>query len=130
MAEHTETLTFEPRGSECVLIRIDQYGAKTEIILSEANVGMLSRLAQQHFRKILATKSPKIPGVTLTMSLPITNVRLNTDLHQSEILLTIFDRFGGEADYSLALNLARPLAEGLVARVAEIETASKTTTKQ
>jgi hypothetical protein len=130
MTEPTETLTFEPRDSAHALIRTDQYGAKTEILLSEANIGMLSRLAPQHFRKILATKTAKMPGVTVTLSLPITNIRLNTDLHQSEVLLTIFDRYGGETDYSIDPVRARQLADRLVARAAEVETASKTTTKQ
>jgi hypothetical protein len=130
MAEPTETLSIEPRGSDHILVRVDSHGVKTEIILSEANIGWLSRLAPQHLRKILAAKSAKIPGVTMTLSLPIKNIRLNTDLHQSEILLAIFDRFGGEVDYSMEPALARQLAERLIVRADEVETASKTSTKQ
>jgi hypothetical protein len=130
MSEPTETLTFEPRDPVHALIRIDQYGAKTEILLSEANIAMLNRLTPQYFRKILAAKTAKMPGVTVTLSLPITDVRLNTDIHQSEILLTISDRYSGEADYSIDPVRARHLAERLVARAAEVETVSKTTTKQ
>jgi hypothetical protein len=130
MAEPTELLSIEPRGSNHVLVRTDQHGAKTEIILSETNIGFLARLAPQHLRKILAAKSARIPGVTMTLSIPIKNIRLNTDLHQSEILLAIFDRFGGEVDYSLDPALARQLAERLIARADEVETASKNSTKQ
>jgi hypothetical protein len=130
MADSTELLSLEPRGFNHALVRTDKHGAKTEIILSEANIGWLARLAPQHLRKILAAKSAKIPGVTMTLSVPIKNIRLSTDLHQSEILLAIFDRFGGEVDYSLEPALARQLAERLIARAEEVEIASKNSTKQ
>jgi len=130
MTEPNESLSIEPRGSNHALIRTDRNGAKTEIVLSEANIGMLSQIAPRHLRKIVAAKSAKIPGVTLTLSIPIKTARLTTDLHQSEILLAIFDRFGGETDYSLEPALAREIAARLIARADEVETATRTSTKQ
>ena len=130
MSETTEQLSIEPRGSNHVLVRTDAHGVRTELVLSEANIGWLARLAPQHLRKILAAKSEKIPGVTMTLSIPVRNIRLNTDLHQTEILLAVFDRFDGEADYSLEPALARQLAEKLIVKCDEIEAASKNSTKQ
>ena len=130
MAESLETLIIEPRGLDHALVRIDQHGARTEMVLSEANIGSLCRLVPRHFRKILAAKTAAIPGVKMTISVPIRQVRLNTDIHKLEILLTVIDRFEGEADYSLLPSAARVIAGRLLAKAEEIEAATRNATKQ
>lgn len=55
---------------------------------------------------------------------------LNTDLHKTEIVLRMIDPQGNERGYCLSQGTARQLAESLPHRLAEIEAATSTQTKQ
>jgi hypothetical protein len=69
-------------------------------------------------------------GVEVAAHMPVARVFLATDVHQHEILLGLFDSKGQEQRFSLPLEIAKPLAERLPAKVAEIEAAIPTRTRQ
>jgi hypothetical protein len=121
-----ESLSFERRGEDFVLVRIDERGKRSEIILSESNLLFLPRIVQETIHKILAERSSKTMkerGASPIVAVPVVRVQLNTDIHRSEILLTMYDRFGNESGFALPFEVAQPLSSRLPARVAEIEKA-------
>ena len=101
-------------------------GTQAEITLSEANVIVLAQSAQRLKDQILARHTPKGAGVSPLISVPVARIRLNTDLHLSEILLGMIDGAGAEMTFALPPEVARALAERLPVRLAEIEKAKPT----
>jgi hypothetical protein len=121
-----EELSIEPRDDgNYVLIRVNGEGIRTEIILSEANVVFLGRLAPMIARRIVASKSPAGSGVSASVAAPVKDFHLNSDLHNEVILLRIRDEFDGEFDFSFSPADGRSLGQRLIAWFERIAAAPK-----
>src|SRR3954447_4004925 len=119
-------LIAQPQGH--LLVKVEEDGTRHEMLLSASDVARLARLAHKIQAQILARQ--RRTGVDLQVHGIVSQVRLNTDLHQTEILLGMLDQHGAEARYALPLEAAKELATRLPARIAEIETTASTRTKQ
>jgi hypothetical protein len=119
-----DNLALEERGSAFVLVRTEADGSTTEMVLSETNIITLAQSAQRIRDAILARQSSsEATAVALT---PVVQVALNTDLHRSEIHLMMIAPSGAQIGFLLPLEVAKPLAERLPVRIAEIEAARPT----
>jgi hypothetical protein len=116
------TISLEPHGNSFLLSGDAPNGSKSEIVLSETDIMMLAQSAQRWTQHILEQRSKPEAGLSALASTPVAQIRLNTDVHGSEILLSLIDGNGAEVTFALAPEVARPLAERLPIRLAEIET--------
>jgi hypothetical protein len=121
-------ISLEPRGDDYAIVRVSSDGKTEELLLSADNVLTLAQSAQLLQGHILSKRS-RI-GAPAVFQTSVAQVRLNTDAHVTEIHLTMIAQNGAEATFSLPLNVAKPLAERLPARIAEIENQKRKHTKQ
>ena len=121
-------ISLEPRGEIYAIVRVSPGGKTDELLLSPNNVLTLAQSAQLLWGRILS-KRPRI-GAPRVFQTPVVQVRLDTDAHVTEIHLTMISQNGAEATFSLPLNVAKPLAERLPARIAEIENQERKRKKQ
>jgi len=121
-------LSLDPHGKDFVLKRTSESGETVEIILSAMDVLTLAQSAQRLKDHILAQQSRS--GVSMGVHMPVAQVSLNTDIHVHEILLGLIDGNGAEQRFALPLEVAKPLAERLPVRIAEIEAVIPTRTRQ
>jgi hypothetical protein len=127
--DHRLTLVLQGEGAEgeeFLLSRLNEDGSTSEMLLGEADVRTLAQAAQRVMAELLARRSPKGGTASLVLVTPVAQVRLNTDLHQSEIHLGLIDGKGAEAVFVLAPDVARLLAERLPMRLEQIEQARPT----
>ena len=118
-----ESLSLERREEGFALVRIDRSGNRAELVLSESNVLLLPKLFQETIHKILAGRSSqamKAHGVSPIAAVPVARIQLNTDVHRSEILLTIFDKFGNGSGFAIPFDIAQAFSARLPPRVTEI----------
>jgi hypothetical protein len=129
MAESFSELFIEEREDRYVLIRVDANRGRMEFPLSETDVLYLGRLASTAARGILASKLQAVSGAGLSASVvaPVTAVELNSDLHNSEVLLRIRDETGGEFDFALEPSGARRLGRRLMEWGDRVDNAEKPT---
>jgi hypothetical protein len=112
-----DILTFEQRGEDFALIRVQADGSRPEIILSAANVVHLGLLAPGFARQVLIDKVGQQPGVVAKV---VRNTVVNANLRFIEIMLTILDRGGARFDFPTTEQRARALASRLVERADRI----------
>lgn len=115
----SDRISLEQRDDDYALIRVAADGARSEMVLSAANVITLAQSAQRLRDRLL----PKLsrPGADAISVTPVVQVGLNTDLHKTAIHLTMIDQNGAQMTFSLPPQVARPLADRLPVRIAEIE---------
>ena len=130
MTGKPNSISLEPKGQDFVLTRTDADGNQESIMLAENDVLTLAQSAQRLKDHILERRTPKGSGVATGILTAVSRVALNVDIHQTEVLLTLFDRHGAQAAFSLPLAVAKPLSERLPVRVLEIEAAATKRTKQ
>ena len=118
----SDILTFEQRGEDFALIRVQADGSRPEIILTAANVVHLGLLAPGFARQVLTDKVGQQPGVVAKM---VRHTAMNANLRFIEIMLTILDRGGGRFDFPTTERRARALASRLVERADRIASALK-----
>lgn len=119
-----ESLSFERRGEAFALVRVDKSGKRSEMILSASNVLFLPRIIQDVIHRIMSSRASRVltdRGALPIVAVPVVEVQLNTDIHKSEILLTMCDGFGNRSSFALPFEVAKPLGARLPARVDEIE---------
>lgn len=124
MNEPEESLELIEDGRDFRLVRVDAGGLRSEIFLTEANVAFLSQLSQKMLQQIVARRSTSAMtsrGVSPLMAVPVVRVQLGTDLHQSQILLKIFDDFGNESGFSFPVEVASALADALPRHLARVK---------
>ena len=122
-------LKLMPKGNSYILSRSLPDGTSAEIALSEENVISLAQSARRLMDHILAQHTPKEGSVAPIATTPVAQVVLNTDVHRTEILLTMIAPSGAREAYALPLSVAKPLSERLQVKVAEIETAKAVQSK-
>jgi hypothetical protein len=99
------------------------------MLLSRDNVITLAQAAPLLRDQFLSELSRS--GVIAVPAMAVSQISLNTDIHVTEIHLTMFDQNGEPtAAFRLPLHVAKPLAEHLPARIAEIENQERKRTKQ
>jgi hypothetical protein len=113
----SDILTFEQRGEDFALVRLQADGSRAEIILTAANVVHLGLLAPGYARQILTDKVGQQPG---TVAKLVRHTAMNANLRIIEILLTILDRGGARLDFPTTERRARALASKLVERADRI----------
>jgi len=86
----------------------------------------LAQSAQRLTQHIVEQRSRPEAGFSFSVATPVARIRLNTDLHKSEILLGMIDGHGAEVTFALSPEVASPLAERLPIRLAEIANTKKT----
>lgn len=122
-------ISLDDENGQFVLRQLDDDGAEiAKIVITSDDVLRLGHNAQSLSGRILAQQSR--PGMNAVVMTPVAQVELNTDLHKSAIHLTMFDQYGTGIGFSLVPEVARPLADRLPVRVAEIEAALKKATRQ
>lgn len=119
MPEQDSKLSLDPDGNDFLLRKVAADGTATAIKLSDADILTLAQSALILRSHVLAKRSRE--GADAVMLTPAARIELNTDLHNSEIHLAMIDRHGASAWFSLSLELARLLRDGLPPRVSEIE---------
>src|SRR5262249_57711591 len=92
-----DILTFEPRGEDFALVRLQADGSRSEIVLTAANVVHLGLLAPGFSRQVLTAKVGKQPGVLAAF---VRYRAMNANLRFIEVLLTILERCGARLDLS------------------------------
>jgi membrane associated rhomboid family serine protease len=117
-----DILSFEQRGEDFALVRAQGNGARSEIVLTAANVIHLGLLAPGFARKVLTDKVGRRPGKLAAM---VRHTAINANLRFIELLLTILDRGGGRFDFPTTEKRARALASKLVERADRIAGAPK-----
>src|SRR5437763_204298 len=120
------SLSLDPDGDKFTLTRTDDSGSVGTFTLSGSDVLQLAQSAQRLTDQIVARHNRPEAGVSFSVATPIARVRLNVDLHASEILLGMIDGQGAETTFCLGLDVAKPLAERLPVRIAEIEQPEQT----
>lgn len=120
------TLTLEPHGDDFTLVRTDDNGLKTSIFLNESDVIFLGPLFLRKKAEVLAKRSNalmKAEGIEPVITFPAANFEINSDLHESEVLLQIHDVYGNKHGFSFGSEGARILADALQRWAGKIETA-------
>ena len=117
-----DILTFEQRGEDFALIRVQADGSRSEIILTATNVVHLGLLAPGFARKVLTDKVGQQPGALAKM---FRHTAMNANLRFIEIMLMILDRGGARFDFPTTERRARALASRLVERADRIASAPK-----
>jgi membrane associated rhomboid family serine protease len=115
-----DILTFEPRGEDFALVRLQADGSRSEIVLTAANVVHLGLLAPGFSRQVLTAKVGKQPGVLAAV---VRYRAMNANLRFIEVLLTILERGGARLDLSTTERRARALASRLMERADRIANA-------
>jgi hypothetical protein len=118
----------EPRGQNIVLFETNAEGLRQEMVISRSAALQLSRLLPSFLRKLVASTTPRGPNHSVSLGVPVKDIRLVEDVHHTEILLNITDVAGGDFDYSMDLTRARNFGRGLIERAdfADRENAKKT----
>src|SRR5205809_4069522 len=106
MSNDAATIDLDEHGSDFILSRTDSSGQKSSMLLSESDVLTLAQSAQQLKDRIHARHNPKEGGVTRGTVTPVAQVRLNTDIHQMEVMMGMIDGRGAEMEFSLPLVVA------------------------
>jgi hypothetical protein len=100
-------------------------GTKT-FQITDSQLLRFSRLIPTYLRAVVAAKLPKDQNhLSPIVPIPVTDIRLNEDLLETQVHLSIDDAAGGSLDYALDPVRARHLGERLIARAAQIEAAAK-----
>ena len=120
--DRSDILTFEQRGEDFALIRMQADGSRSEIVLTATNVVHLGLLAPGFARQVLTDKVGQQPGHGRKDRAAY---GLNANLRFIEILLTILDRGGARFDFPTTERRARALASKLVERADRIASAPK-----
>jgi hypothetical protein len=124
--DHIDTMSLEPVGTDFNLVRVDDKGQKTKIFLRESDVIFLGPLFLRKKVEILsrhATPPMKAEGIEPVIMFPAENFEINTDLHESEVLLQIHDVYQNKYGFSFGPDGARILADALLRWAAKVETA-------
>jgi hypothetical protein len=120
-------LTLAPHADGFLLTQSD---TGVSIAISNDDILSLAQSLPALRDRVLARHSPIGDSVSAVAMTPVTQIALNTDVHKTEIHLTMYDRHGARLGFALGSEVARPLAERLPVRLAEIATASKNRVRQ
>lgn len=122
-----DILTFEQRGEDYALVRVQADGSRPEIILTPANVVHLGLLAPGFARQVLTNKVGQRPNAVTTM---LRHKVMNANLRVIEIVLTILDRGGGRFEFPATERRTRALAAKLVERADRLASAPNAAKQQ
>jgi hypothetical protein len=111
-------LDFEERGDSWALVRVSD-GQRSEMMLSDEDVLTMFQSIPSMTTRILAKLSRT--GVTPRATTPVTRVDVETDLHKSDVVLTMYALNGDQMSFVLPPQVASFLVERLIECVAEIE---------
>ena len=112
-----DILRYERRGKDFALVRIQADGARSELILTAANVVHLGMLAPNYSRRLLANKVADKSG---TIGARIKDKMTSTNVRTIEMLLHILEREGWATSAMLTEQKARRLASRLLAKADEL----------
>lgn len=111
--DDTNTIMFVPDGKDFRLVRIDESGMRTEIVLSMVNLVALQRSLQMQLRNILSNMPGNQSGVSPVAVASLKQAGVNHDLTASSVLLTMEDFLGAELRYGMTPTQARDLSDML-----------------
>jgi hypothetical protein len=123
-----EKNTLEPHPNGFLLRQTDSAGHTSEIILTEKSVPSLAQSSLRLRANILAKYSRGETDAVATSF--VSRVGLGTDVHKSQVFLTLYDTQDVPTVFAVPLEVAKPLSERLPVKVAEIEAAIPNITKQ
>jgi len=113
-------LTLEAVGREYRLTRCYPDGTKKDILLSEDNISSLALSAQRIKDHIVARY--KAGGLSVESVIPVGQVGLDTDMHQTELHLDIIPANGREKlTFAFSPSAARVLLDALTAWISKID---------
>jgi hypothetical protein len=128
--ENTNTIMFVPEGKDFRLVRIDEAGEKTDIVLSVMNLVALQRSLQMQLRDILSRMPGNQSGVSPVAVASLKQAVVNHDLTASSVLLTMIDFLGAELRYGMTPDQARDIADTMRRRADLVESQSGSLKKQ
>jgi len=113
-------LTLEAVGREYKLTRFYPDGTKTDILLSEDNISSLALSAQRIKDHIVARY--KAGGISVESVIPVGQVGLDTDMHQTELHVEIIPASGTQKlTFAFSPAAARVLLDALTAWISKID---------
>ena len=113
-------LTLKAEGREYRLTRFYPDGTKTDILLSEDNISSLVLSAQRIKDHIVARY--KAGGVSVESVIPVGQVGLDTDMHQTELHMDIIPANGTQKlTFAFSPAAARVLLDALTAWIFKID---------
>jgi hypothetical protein len=96
--------------------------------ITDSQLLILSRSLPIYFRLVLSKRrlsSSNRQDISPIAPIPVRNIRLNEDLLETQVHMTIEDILEGVFDYALDPGHARHLGERLIARATQIEAAAR-----
>lgn len=113
-------LILEAVGREYRLTRFHPDGTKTDILLSEDNISSLALSAQRIKDHIVARY--KAAGASVESVIPVGQVGLDTDMHQTELHVDIIPSNGRQKlTFAFSPAAARVLLDALTAWISKID---------
>lgn len=98
-------------------------GRSGRLHLTDGDLIQLAGLLPAYLRQLAADRVRPGTGLSVRLRGVVTDVRVNQDLHGSQVLLSIDDDLGGSTDYALSVELADVLGQRLVLRAERLRTA-------
>jgi hypothetical protein len=107
------SLNIERRGEQSfALVRADGEH-RTELLLTETDVLLLSRIFPSYAHALIARRNPSTSDVQAWLTIPATFFELTSDLHNELVLLRLRDETDAEFGFSFAPSGARDLGNSL-----------------
>jgi hypothetical protein len=118
-------LSLDQDGDQYRLVRRNEDGSETEMLLSETDVMSLAQSAALLVRTVVSKRNQESPGLNAALISEARNIGLNSDHHKSELHLEIIPANGPKMIFAFQMPLARSLAARLPTYLDELDLASK-----
>jgi hypothetical protein len=133
MPDQWEEVAIIHRGDNFDLERLDETGTFSAITLSEANLLSFLPLIQRECAQLLKSRSTpglKAQGVEPIAAIPVRGFPVVSDLHGSELFLTLEDELGNSYRFSFSTEGARTVGQRLTDGANELAAAGPPPTRQ
>lgn len=123
--EKMRSLSLERRQMDLfALVKIGSRGSRSELLLSRSELFFLPKLLQRTLTKLVGqatTEGMRSHGISPTFAVSVSQIELNTDVYGTEMLVTIYDKFGNATGFAVPLAIARPFASSLESRIRRLD---------
>jgi hypothetical protein len=127
------TTGIERRGNDFAIVRYDEHGVKTELVLPEASILALARSFPRLLQEQVELKqTPQMAqqGILPVIRAVVARAAVNLDMHGTEVMVRFVDVEGNQTHYGVPPDLAQQLGELLLAHAAEAKKAGANRSKQ
>jgi len=106
-----DIIRFEQRGPDFALVRVEANGARSEMLLTPANIVHLALLVPDFSRRLLADRLGRKPDAVAGS---VKNAVVRSSVRTVEMVLGLFERSGGRLGSVMTEQRARALAARLL----------------